>query len=101
MSRKSQLDNFKTALHNHLPLLREQYKVATLEIFGSYIRHQEKEGSDLDILVTFSETPSLFKFIRLENKLSDLLGIKVDLVMKNSLKPEIGKRILQEAELVS
>lgn len=84
-----------------MPLLREQFSVSKLEVFGSYVRHEEKEGSDLDILVTFSETPSLFKFIRLENKLSDLLGIKVDLVMKNSLKPEIGKRILRETEPVS
>ena len=50
----------------------------------------------MDILVTFSETPSLFKFIELENFLSDNLGIKVDLVMRDALKPAIKKRILSE-----
>ncbi len=52
------------------------------------------------ILVTFSKAPSILKFIRLENHLSDLLGVKVDLVLKDSLKPAIGKRIFEEAEPV-
>jgi hypothetical protein len=54
----------------------------------------------LDILVTFHELPSLIKFVELENYLTDILGIKVDLVLKDSLKPEIGKRILSEVILV-
>ncbi|MBU1159895.1 nucleotidyltransferase domain-containing protein, partial [Patescibacteria group bacterium] len=54
--------------------------------------------SDLDILVEFDESASfgLFKFIEMENYLSDQLGIKVDLVMKDSLKPRIGEVILKE-----
>ena len=85
------------ALHQSLPELREQYNIATLEVFGSYVRHEQRKNSDLDILVTFSKPPSLFKFVRLENHLSDTLGVKVDLVMKDSLKPAIGKHILREA----
>jgi hypothetical protein len=100
MSKKKKLETFKTILQKQLPLLREEYAVATLEIFGSYVRHEEKTDSDLDILVTFSKTPSILKFIRLENHISDLLGVKVDLVLKNSLKPAIGERILKEAEPV-
>jgi len=84
-------------LRNQLPSLAEQYNVATLEVFGSYVRHEQRKNSDLDILITFSKPPSLFKFIRLENHLSDILGVKVDLVMKDSLKPAIGKNILREA----
>jgi uncharacterized protein len=56
-----------------------------------------KQDSDLDILVTFKEVPSLLTFIAMENYLSDLLGVKVDLVMKDSLKPKIGGQILREA----
>lgn len=78
-------------------MLVEQYNVASLELFGSYVRHEQQKDSDLDILVTFSKPPSLFKFVRLENHLSDTLGVKVDLVMKDSLKPAIGKNILREA----
>ncbi len=81
-------------------MLREQFSVATLEVFGSYVRHEEKITSDLDILVTFRKAPSILKFIRLENHLSDVLGVKVDLVLKDSLKPAIGERILREAEPV-
>lgn len=84
-------------LREQLPLLTEQYNVATLEIFGSYVRHEQRKNSDLDILVTFKKAPSLLKFVHLENHLSDILGVKVDLVMKDSLKPAIGKNILREA----
>jgi len=66
-------------------------------VFGSYVRSEQNMNSDLDLLVTFKEIPSLLTFIAIENYLSDLLGIKVDLVMKDSLKPKIGQRILREA----
>ena len=79
------------------PYLTEQFGVTVVGVFGSYVRAQEQPGSDLDLLVTFSEDPGLFKYIELENYLSDTLGIKVDLVMKDSLKPNLGKRILAEA----
>ena len=78
-------------------MLREQHHVRTLEVFGSFVRGEEKRDSDLDLLVTFDETPTLFSFVALENQLSDILGVKVDLVMKDSLKPFIGKFILKEA----
>ena len=48
------------------------------------------------ILVTFDSVPSLFTFIRLENELSQILGFKVDLVMKDAMKPTIAKRVLDE-----
>ena len=52
--------------------------------------------SDVDILVDFEEPPSLFEFMDLEEYLSKLLGLKIDLVSKGALKPRIGKRILEE-----
>jgi hypothetical protein len=100
MQKKTQLETFKVILQKQLPLLKEQYAVATLEVFGSYVRHEEKTDSDLDILVTFSEAPSLLKFIRLERQLSESLGVNVDLVLKDSLKPAIGERILREAKSI-
>nr|WP_319420640.1 nucleotidyltransferase family protein [Pleurocapsa sp. FMAR1] len=80
----------------HKPLLQEDYKIRELGIFGSYIRQEQTETSDIDLLVEFSEIPSLLKFVNLENYLSDNLGVKVDLVHKNGLKPRIEKRILAE-----
>lgn len=77
-------------------LLQERYKVRELGIFGSYVRQEQTETSDVDVLVEFSETPSLLKFVNLEHYLSDNLGVKVDLVHKSGLKPRLGERILAE-----
>jgi predicted nucleotidyltransferase len=51
---------------------------------------------DLDILVTFDEPLGLLRYIELENELSDLLGVRVDLVMRDALKPAIGEHVLRE-----
>lgn len=87
-------------LHEMLPELKEKYYVSYLGIFGSYIRGEQKSESDLDILVEFSKTPTIFKFVNLENHLAEALGVKVDLVMKEALKPNIGKHILSEVEAI-
>lgn len=96
MSGRINIDRSLALLRSHLPYLEGRFHVRSLGVFGSYIRHEEHDESDLDILVTFTENPSLLKFLALENYLSDLLGIKVDLVMEDALKPQIGQRILDE-----
>ena len=78
------------------PVLEQQYKVKEIGVFGSYAKYKQQEKSDLDILVEFEETPTLLQFINLKNYLSDILEVKVDLVMKTALKPHIGKSILKE-----
>ena len=97
MARTYSLNEILEILRQHIPMLAERYSVEKLEVFGSYVRAEQKKDSDLDILVTFDDVPSLLTFIAIENYLSDLLGVKVDLVMKDSLKPKIGKHILREA----
>jgi predicted nucleotidyltransferase len=59
-------------------------------IFGSYARGDNKKDSDIDILVEFKESPSLLTLIKLENDLSEIIGVKVDLVTTGALK---NKRI--------
>ncbi|WP_209019421.1 nucleotidyltransferase family protein [Chlorobaculum sp. 24CR] len=86
----------QTALKPYMVKLKEEYQINRLGMFGSYVRNEQTSASDLDLLVTFTSTPSLFKFIALENYLSDLLGVKVDLVMESALKPRIGKYIRKE-----
>ena len=61
--------------------MEARYRVASLALFGSYVRRENKSDSDLDVLVSFTDPPGLVRFIQLENELTDLLGIKVDLVM--------------------
>lgn len=90
------LEEIQQWLIQNKSLLQERYKVRELGVFGSYVRQEQTETSDVDVLVEFSETPSLLKFVNLENYLSDNLGVKVDLVHKAGLKPRIGERILAE-----
>jgi predicted nucleotidyltransferase len=91
------LDRTLDTLRTHLPEIRERYGVRALWLFGSYVRGEQGKRSDLDILVELDDRPlSLLKFIELEYYLSDLVGVKVDLVEKETLKPVIGRRILTE-----
>ncbi len=98
MKNNKDISVIKEKLKQELPFLSERFKVKSLGIFGSYIRQKQTKSSDLDLLIDFNEIPSLLKFIELENYLTDLLGIKVDLVMRNALKPRIGKRILKKVQ---
>lgn len=90
------LIEIKHILALHKVGLADKYKVKEMGIFGSYIRGEQGKRSDIDILVEFEEPVGLFKFLELEEYLSDLLGLKVDLVTKGALKPRIGERILKE-----
>jgi uncharacterized protein len=91
------LDDVLRTLRTQLPELREQYGVRTLGVFGSYVRGEQKPRSDLDLLVEFDARPlTLIQVIALEQHLSDLLGVKVDLVEMKALKPAIGRQILRE-----
>lgn len=85
-------------LQDILPQLRQEYGVSDLWLFGSYVRSEQTSESDVDILVTFDNPHlSLIEFIKLEQQLSAVLGLKVDLVEREMLKPTIGQNILQEA----
>jgi hypothetical protein len=70
--------------------------IAFLGIFGSYSRGEQTKGSDIDLLVRFSEKKSLIDHIRMEEELEDLLGIKVDLVTERSLSPYITPHVQED-----
>lgn len=90
------LKNIKETISRNRKLLQEKYKVKTIGVFGSYTRSNISKKSDIDILIEFSEPPDIFEFIKLEDYLCTLLGIKVDLVTKKALKPLIKDNILKE-----
>lgn len=90
------LQEIRQSLRQLLPIITERYQVKSIGVFGSFVRQEQRANSDLDLLVTFVEPPSLLRFIELENYLSDQLGVHVDLVMQDALKPAIGGQILQE-----
>ena len=92
------LTEIKRALEAQKPLLAEKYGVIVVGVFGSYVRGEQRPDSDLDLLVEL-ERPArigLMGLVELEQYLSDLLGVQVDLAIKENLKPRIGEHILQE-----
>jgi hypothetical protein len=90
------IDEIKRILISSKDDLAAQYSVKSIGLFGSYIHGEQSKRSDLDILVDFTKPVGLFDLVRLEDHLSSIVGIKVDLVMKKALKPRIGKNILQD-----
>ena len=90
----------RAQLEDYKPKLREEYPIRELGMFGSYARDEQRPDSDLDILVTFDEPVTLFDLVRLENELTDRLGVEVDLVTKDSLKPRIAARVSEDVVYV-
>ena len=82
-------------LKKYKPFLREKFKVKEIGIFGSYVRGEESDKSDVDVLVTFDETIG-WEFIDLKDFLEEILGKAVDLVTVNALKPQLRDEILKE-----
>ena len=94
---KKDLNEILVKLRELHPYINQKYHVHSLEVFGSFVKNRQNKNSDLDLLVSFSEIPSILKFLELKNYLSDQLKINVVLVMKDSLKPRISKNILNES----
>lgn len=90
------LDEIKKILAEHREKLKEKYKVIEIGIFGSYVKGQQKETSDVDVLVEFEKPVSLLHIVSLENHLSDVLGIKVDVVPKKNIREELKDSIIRE-----
>jgi hypothetical protein len=93
-------DEIKEVLRRHKEAFREQYGLKEIGIFGSYVRGEQGAESDLDILRELGKPIGFVRFLRLENALSQLLGMHVEIVTKKALKPHIGKRILEEVRYV-
>jgi len=94
------IDKIIKVLKEHERELREKYGVKSIGVFGSYVRDEQKQTSDIDILVEFEKPVDFFEFLELEEYLENLLGIKVDLVLKKTLKPGIAKTVLKEVVYV-
>ncbi len=90
------INEIKESIRSHKKNLQDTYGVRTIGIFGSYVRGEQTEGSDIDVLVELEKPIGFFKFLELEEKLEEITGLKVYLVTKKALKPVIGKYILNE-----
>ena len=85
------------ALCAYLAALRGDFGVRRIALFGSTVRGDAREDSDLDILVDFETGPTLLSFMRLKCFLEDHLGRKVDLVTPDALKPRLRRVAEREA----
>ena len=89
------LEEVKSILENHKARLHKVYDVYELGVFGSYSRNDQNSGSDIDILVDFDKPVGL-EFIELAFELEALLGLKVDLVSKNGIKPRYLEAVKED-----
>jgi hypothetical protein len=90
------LDEIREVIKQHRPELKKEFHVEKIGVFGSYARGAQKKRSDVDFLVTFDETISLFTLSGLYIYLQEHLGRKVDVVPFNSLRPELRKYVLKD-----
>jgi len=80
--------------------IRKDYKAEIIGVFGSYVRGEQKEGSDVDILVKFLEGATLFDLVGLGDFLEEKLRVMVDIVSERALRQEIKEQILEEVVTV-
>ena len=92
------ITDIKTILQAQKSYLAQEYGITGIGMFGSCVRGEQRPDSDLDILIELEDPPrlDLFDLVNLEYYLGDLLGVKVDLVIKRNLRKRIGRRILSE-----
>ena len=92
------LAELQRILRQHQAYLAHEYGVSIVGVFGSYVRNEQRPDSDIDILIELHRPSkiSLIGLVELEHYLTELLGVKVDLVIKTNLKRRIGEHILRE-----
>lgn len=94
------LPEIKARLAALKPQLHERFGVAEIGVFGSYVRGEQRRGSDLDLLISFDRTITLFGLFDLQEFLKKKMRRRVDVVLKNGLKEHIAQQILSEVQFV-
>ena len=91
------LNEIREIIKQHRNILADKYGVAVVGIFGSYVRGEQEQRSDIDLLADILRPISLLEMVGAEIYLSEVLGLKVDLVPKRSVREELRDNILEEA----
>ena len=95
------ISEIKKILGKNNSYIKTTFYVREIGIFGSFIKEKQKTKSDIDILVAFEKGhKDFFNYMRLKYCMEELLGRKVDLVIKEAVKPRLRERILNEVEYV-
>jgi Predicted nucleotidyltransferases len=90
------LEDIRNILKENREEIAREFKAEIVGIFGSYVRSEQKEGSDIDILVRFTEGATLFDLVGLGDFLEQKLDMKVDIVSEKAVRPELKDAILNE-----
>ncbi len=92
------LSEIRQILSASKPYLASRYGVVELGVFGSYVRGEQRDDSDLDILIELQRPPKigLIGLVELQEYLSNLVGVPVDIAIRSNLRKRIGQRILNE-----
>ena len=91
------LKNYIELINKNFDEFQKRFNVKKIAVFGSTARGLHTNRSDIDVIVEFKKPIGLFEFVKLENRLAEILGKRVDLTTKNALKSEIKKSVLKEA----
>lgn len=92
------LTNIKQTLLSLKPELHERFGVSEIGVFGSWVRGEQKESSDIDVLVDFDRQVGLFEIMELQEYLESIFDCKVDIAPRDSLRKYIGQHILAEVQ---
>jgi hypothetical protein len=90
------LDDILAQLRTLQPDLRRRYPLRSMGVFGSYVRGEQREESDVDLLVELGDGMDLLAYAGLQLELSDALGLPVDLVEREALRPRLAPQVLSE-----
>jgi len=91
------IEEVKNRLFDKKAEIRKRYHVKKIGVFGSIVRNKQTKKSDIDILVEFEKGhKDFFNYMRLKYYLEELLGRKIDLVIKEAVKPQLRERIFNE-----
>ncbi|CAA7622184.1 nucleotidyltransferase family protein [Magnetospirillum sp. SS-4] len=94
------LDDIMIQLRALQPDLKRRYPIRGMGVFGSYVRGEQRDDSDIDVLVELGDGIGLLDYVGLQLELSDALGVKVDLADKSTLRRQVGRQILAEVRML-
>lgn len=90
----------KSKIYNDIVSFLKEKNAKKIAVFGSYVRNDETQGSDIDIIVEFNDNKSLLDFVGIEQELSKKLGIKVDLLTERCISPYMIEMVKEEMKVI-
>ena len=90
----------KTEINKNIINYLVKYNLKKIAIFGSFVRNELNPDSDIDILIDYYKPLTLLQLVRIERELTELLGIKVDLITERAVNPDLRKYIEKDLQII-